>query len=73
MEITVVSYKFSNGAVKYVKMFCLKFFEIHLNTIPEMVVFGVQGCILIELVYNKFVNQVMISCLNIKPLSKENF
>lgn len=73
MQIIIV---FSNclGEVIYViKIFCFKFFKIHLNTIPKMVVLSVQGCILIESIYNKFVDQVMVNYLNIKFLSKENF
>ena len=73
MGITVVSHEFLSGAVKHVKMFRLELLEIYLNTIPETVVLGVQGCILIEPVYNKLVDQVMASCLNVEPLSKESF
>lgn len=73
MRITIISGHFPGGAVNFSKIFCLKLLEIHLNTIPETVVLVVHGCILIEPVCNKLVDQVMVSCLNVKPLSKESF
>ena len=73
MRITVVSDNSPSGAVQLIEMFGLKFLKIHLNTVPKAPILGVQGSVLIEPVNNKLVEQVMVSCLNVKPLSKEDF
>ena len=65
MRIAVISHEFPSGAVKLIKMFCLKLLEIDLNTVPETVVFGVCGCVLIEPVYSVLVEDVMVRCLNV--------
>ena len=73
MGITVISHKFSSRAIKPIKMFCLKLLKIYLNTVPETVVLGIQGYIFIEFVYNKLVDQVMVSYFNVESLSEESF
>ena len=73
MRIAVVSHEFPSGAVKLVKMFRLKLLEINLNTVPETVIFGVCGCVLIELLYRVLVEDVMVSRLNLYAVVKEDF
>ena len=73
IRIAVISYKIPSGAVKLVKMFCLKLFEVNLNTVPETIVFGVCDCVLIESMHDILVKDVMVSCLNVYTVSKENF
>lgn len=71
MCLTIVSSNYPYMAVYVIKMLCLKLFKIYLNIVLETVVFDIQGCILIESVYNKLVYQVMVSYCNIESLSKE--
>lgn len=54
-------------------MFCLKLCKIYLNTVPKTVILDVKGYVLIESIYNKFIEKVMVSYLNIKFLHKKNF
>lgn len=56
MKIAIISYEFINKVIKFVKMFFFKFFEIDLNTIEEPFIFSICGYILIELIYNIFIN-----------------
>lgn len=53
-------------------MFGLKFSKIYLNIVSKMVVFSIQYCILIELIYNQLVNLIIVNNLKIKIWSKEN-
>lgn len=73
MQIVVISYKFPSGAIKLIKMFCLKLFAIDINTVPETVVFSICDCILIKLVYSVLVKDVIISCLNVYTVGKRIF
>ena len=73
MRIAVISHEILSWAVKLVKMFCLELLEINLNTVPETVIFGVCGCVLIELVYRVLVEDVMVSRLNVYAVVKEDF
>ena len=73
IQIAVVSHEFSSGTVKRVKMFCFKPLKINLNTVSETIVFGICGCILIELMYCIFVEDVMVNRLNIYIVIKEDF
>lgn len=73
MWIEIFPYNFLGRAVKLVKMSGFEFFKIKLDTILEIIVFIVSGCILIKLVYRVLVDHVMVSCLKVKPLSKEDF
>ena len=65
MRIAIISHEIPSGAVKLVKMFRLGFLEIKLNKVPETVIFGVCGYVLIELVYRVLVEDVMASRLNV--------
>ena len=73
MLIAIAFHKFPCGAVKYVKMFCLKPLKINLNTVSETIVIGICSCILIQLVYDIFVKDAMVSCLNIYAIVKKDF
>ena len=73
MRIAVVSHEFPGRAVKLVKNFPLKLLKIDLNTVPETVVFGVCGCVFIELGYCILVEGVMVSHLNVCAVVKEDF
>ena len=73
IQIAVVSHDFLSGAIKLVQMFYLKLLEINLNTVLETIIFGVCGCVLIELLYRVLVEDVMVSCLNLYAVVKEDF
>lgn len=73
MRIVVISHKVSSRAVKLVKMFCFKLFEVNLNAVLETIVFFVCGCILIEPIYDILFEDVMVSRLNVHTIGKENF
>ena len=72
MQIAVVSHKFSSGAVKFIKMFCLALLKINLNTVPKTVIFGIYGYVLIELLYCIFVENIMVSHLNLYAVVKKD-
>ena len=73
MRIAVISHKVPSGALKLVKMFCLKLLEVNLNIILETIIFGVCSCVLIEPIYDVLVEDNMVSCLNVYTIGKENF
>lgn len=73
MQITVVSHKFLNKTIKFVKMFFLKLFKINLNIVLEIVVFGICSYVLIELVYYILIQDVMIIYLNVYTIIMKNF
>lgn len=63
--IVIISHKFLIEIVKLIKMFCLKLLKINLNIVLETIFFGIYGYILIEPIYNIFVRDVIIRCLNV--------
>lgn len=73
MRIILVFYKFSNMTIKLAKISCFKFYKIDLNIISKIIVFIIYNCILIKPVYNIFIEQIIVSCLNLKPLGKKSF
>lgn len=56
IQIAVVFYKFLGKVIKFIKISCLKFFEIDLNKISEIIIFVICGCILNESLYNILIN-----------------
>ena len=54
-------------------MFCLKLLKICLNTNLKFIVFDVCSCANIEYRYNLFIEEIKISCLNVKAVSKKSF
>lgn len=73
MQIAIISYKFESEAVKFVKIFILKYFKINFNTMPETIVLGVCDCVLMKLVYCILFKDIMVSYLNIYAIIKEFF
>lgn len=63
MWIVVVIHKFLSGTIKFVKLFCLKFFEIKLNIISKTIVLGIYSYILIKPIYNILIKDIMVKCL----------
>lgn len=73
MWIRVISHKISSGVVKLVKIFRLELLKVNLNIVPETIVFGICNCVLIESMYDVLIENVMVSCLNVHTIGKENF
>lgn len=73
MQIVIVSHKFLNRPIKLVIMFLFKLLKTNLNIVPETVIFGICGYILIEPKYCIFVEDVIISCLNVYAIIQEDF
>lgn len=73
MRIAVISENSQGGVIQLIEMFCLKFHEIHLNRLPETIVLDIHRSVLIDLVYDILVEQIVVSFLNIKARSEENF
>lgn len=52
MGIALIDHKISSKANKLVKIFCLKLLKVNLNPVPETIIFGVCGCVLIQRMYD---------------------
>lgn len=73
IQIVIVLYKFLSRVIKLVKIFLLKLFKINLNTVLEIIVFGICKCILVKLVHYIFINNVIVSCFTIYVIIKDDF
>lgn len=73
MQIVVVSDKFLGRVIKLVKMFPLKVLKINLNKVLETVIFGVYGCVSVEFMYCILVENIMVSCVKVYAVVKEDF
>lgn len=70
MQIIVVSDEFPSGAFKFIKMFYFQLPKINLIISSEIIVFGIKSYILIEIVYDIFVNKVKVYYLKVYIVAK---
>lgn len=73
MQIAIVLYHYQSRAIEFIKILRLKYFEINLNPYPEIKVFIVYGYVYIKLVYNIFIDYIMISYLKVKLIDIKSF
>lgn len=65
MYIAVIFDNSLGYVVELIKMFYLKFYKIHLNKVPDMLIFEIFYCMLIKLVYNIIVDEIIVCCLTV--------
>lgn len=73
MQIAIVFYKFLNGAIQLIKMFCLKFLKINLNKVLKIIFFGIYNYIFIKLIYNVLIENMIVRYLNNYVVGKKDF
>ncbi len=73
MQIIIVSHKFSSRARKYINMFYFKPPKINLNIISKTIVLGIYCYILIELIYCIFIENIIVSYLNVYTTIEKDF
>ena len=73
MRIAIIFENSQGGIIQPIKMLCLKFHEIYLNKLPETIILNIHRLVFIDLVYDILVEKIVVSFLNIKACSEENF
>lgn len=73
MRIVVISKNFPSDVIQLIEIFCLKFYKIYLNKLSETIVLDIHCLVSINLVYNILVKWIVVSFLNFKVRSKNNF
>lgn len=70
--MAVIFENFQGNIIQLIEIFCLKINDINLNRFLDTIVLDIYYIILIDFIYNIFIEEIVVSFLNIKVRSKKN-
>lgn len=73
IQIAIISENSPGDINKLIKVFRSEFHKVHLNKLPKTVVLNIHYLVFINFVYDIFIEQIIVSFLNVEARFEENF